>query len=205
MSGDLITEKFDLWTKGLDEKSARISVYENIRDIPYALVAELRDPHTGPCGLLKLNRGSCVPKHFLLALMFERLKIPVKYASYLFKWDDPGIKYPGDLRLLTRRMPVTAHLACKAEIEGRWILLDATWDTPLKKVGFPVNGKWDGVSETHNAVTPIKEIIHSSLEERVAFSAEHRKSYTRDESEAYEEFTKKLNPWLESLRNSRKK
>jgi hypothetical protein len=200
MAKNIIGIKYNEWTSGKDPLSARIAVFEHIRDIPYAIVPELRDPHAGPPGLLTMNKGSCVPKHFLLALMFEKLGLKIKYATYLFKWDDPRIKYPDELRKLVRRMPVTGHLACKALINGKWVLVDATWDLPLKKMGFPVNERWDGVSDTQNAVIPIEEIVHENLDERVDHSAKQRRSYTDEEIRVYEELTGKLNTWLASVR-----
>jgi len=196
----MINVKFKEWTKGLDPVGSRISVFEHIRDIPYAIVPELRDPVTGPAGMLKLNKGSCVPKHFLLGSLFTKMEIPVKYASYLFDWNDKKVKYTLPLRTLTEKMPVTAHLACKAYINNRWILVDATWDISLKKYGFPVNEKWDGVSDCRNAVTPVKEIIHDTLDDRVLYSDEQRKSYTEEEKAAYGNFTAQFNNWLASIR-----
>lgn len=205
MSNDIVGVKFDEWTKGLDPLKARIAVFGHIRDIPYAIVPQLRDPCIGPAGMLKLNKGSCVPKHFLLGLLFTRMSIPVKYANYLFDWDDKKIKYTPSLRLLTREMPITAHLACKAYIGKRWILVDATWDIPLKKYGFPVNEKWDGVSDCKNAVTSIEEIIHDTVDEMVRYSDERRKSYTEKEKATYEKFTIRFNDWLAAIRNNREK
>jgi len=197
---DIVTKKFKEWTDGLGAIDKRISVFQHIRDIPYAIVAELRDPYTGPSRMLEINRGSCAPKHLLLAKTFGMLGIPVKYASYLFKWDDPSIKYPKDLRSLVKKMPMSAHLACKAEIDGKWILLDATWDPPLTKLGFPVNKSWDGLSNTRNAVTFISEVVHETLDDRIKYSSELRGLYTKEKATLYEEFSRKLNAWLDSIR-----
>lgn len=197
---DIITKKFREWTDGLGAVDSRISVFRHIRDIPYAIVAELRDPCTGPCKMLEINKGSCVPKHFLLAKIFGMLNIPIRYVSYLFKWDDPLIKYPKDLRPLVRKMPISAHLACKAEISGKWALLDATWDVPLIKLGFPVNKNWDGSSDTNNAVTAISEVIHETLDDRIRYSAELRGSYNKEDIAVYEEFSEKFNAWLGNAR-----
>ena len=200
MEDKSLTEKFAEWTRSLPAKSARISIYQHIRDIPYAIIAELRDPKTGPSGLIKINKGSCVPKHFLLAAMFGELGLPVKYASYLFNWNDPAIKFPPALKKLVKNMPITAHLATKVNIDGRWILVDATYDLPLKKAGFPVNESWDGLSDTKNAVIPIEEVLHESLQERLSFAGKRVGGYTDKERSTYAEFTKRLNCWLEELR-----
>ncbi|MBL7151889.1 MAG: hypothetical protein ISS89_04820 [Candidatus Omnitrophica bacterium] len=196
MIGGLIKDRFKAWTQGKDELAARIAIFENIRDIPYALIPELRDPDKGPVGILKLNKGSCVPKHYLLGALFGEMGITVKYASYLFDWDDKRIKYPPALRELTKEMPLTAHLACKAYINKRWALVDATWDPALKKYGFPVNEEWDGFSDCKNAVIPIEEIVHETLDERLRYSQERRASYTEKEKEAYVKFSAQFNDWL---------
>lgn len=200
MEDSLLAGKFDEWTKSLSPKSARISIYQHIRDIPYAIVPELRDPRTGPAGMITMNKGSCVPKHFLMAAMMSELGLPVKYVSYLFDWNDPAIKFPPMLKKIVKNMPITAHLAIKVNIDGRWVLVDGTYDLPLKKGGFMVNESWDGVSDTKNAVTPTQEIVHESLQERLLFSAKRVGEYTDKERSAYAEFTKKLNYWLEELR-----
>ncbi len=197
---DIITQKFDEWTAGKEPKEARISVYGHIRDIPYAIIPELRDPVAGPPGLIEQNRGSCQPKHYLMAGLFGKLNIPIRFVTYVFRWGDSEIKYPADLKGLLSRMPVSYHLACKADINNKWVLVDATYDLPLKKAGFPVNEKWDGESGTVNAVNSIQEIIHESAEARSKFEAECRGRYTADEKAAYAQFIDKLNRWLETLR-----
>ena len=199
---NIIDSKFKEWTKGLGPKEARISVFKHIRDIPYAIAAALRDPVTGPAGLLEGNCGSCNPKHNLLGRLFGKLGIPIKYATYSFSWDDPAIKYPPELRELIKRMPTGYHLAVKANIEGKWVLVDATWDPPLKKAGFPVNEAWDGVSGTKNAVTPIEEFLHDTMEERSRFDTEKRSYFTDAQKAVYAEFGGKLNAWLERVRRA---
>jgi len=198
---NLVDQKFNEWSTGLDPVKARVSVFEHIRDIPYALVAELRDPKTGPEGLLKLNKGSCIPKHYLLGELFTRLGVPVKYASYIFDWSARKDFYPPDLRALVGDMPRGAHLACKAEIDGKWVLLDATWDCALKRAGFPVNTGWDGKKDCINAIDPIREVIHDSLEERISFDSELRSAFTDSQRSAYEKFSEIFNIWIADLRH----
>lgn len=200
MPEDIILKTFAEWTTNLSPKEARISIYNHIRDIPYAIVAELRDPATGPSGMLNLRKGSCVPKHFLLGMLLEKLNIPVRYVTSLFSWDDPRVKYPAELRSVVKLLPIGTHLTCQAFIEGLWVLLDATWDNKLKKCGFPVNENWDGVSPTKNAVQPVKEIIHDSVEDRVRYASEFRKTWTDDQIQAYDKFPQILNAWLDSCR-----
>ncbi len=202
MSNDIILDKFNEWTNGKNETEARIAIYNQIRDIPYAIIPELRDPTEGPSGLLKMCQGSCVPKHFLLGMLFEKLGIKIKYATYLFSWDDPEVKYPPELRKIVKTLPTGTHLACKAYINNRWILVDATFDIKLKRAGFPVTNKWDGISNTKNAVKYTREVVHETIEDRVKFAAEQRKSWTDEQVKAYEKFPAVFNAWLVSLRKA---
>jgi len=202
MSEDVILKAFTDWTTGLDPKEARIAVYNHIRDIPYAIIPELRDPALGPAGMLELGKGSCIPKHFLLGMLFQRLDIPVKYCTYLYSWADPRIKYPPELRSIVKELPMGTHLACRAHIEGQWVLIDATWDSALKKAGFPVNEAWDGVHPTKNAVRPTREIIHKTVEDRVKYTTEVKKSWTDVQARAHERFPAVFNAWLEACRKT---
>lgn len=196
-----ILDKFNNWTSGLSLQKARIAIFEHIRDIPYAIVPELRDPEHGPAGILKLNKGSCQPKHYLLALLFEKLGTPVKLATYQFHWANSDIKFPDELKKIAQDLPAAYHLACKAFINDRWVLVDATYDPVLKKAGFPVTDNWDGLRDTLNAVTAELEIVHNSPQERVSYEALRKSEYSDKEKELYAEFVNKFNAWLDLVRS----
>lgn len=200
MEEALVIKKFEHWVKGLSEKEARISIFNHIRDISYAIVPKLRDPKVGPGGMLELNKGSCQPKHFLLAILFSKLNIPIKYITYPFKWGEQPLKYTTELKTIVGNLPKAYHLACKAYIENKWILVDATYDSVLKKYGFPVNENWDGVNNTENAVITQEEVIHNSLEERVNYELSKRSLYSEEEKIRYADFVEKFNLWLEDIR-----
>lgn len=199
---DIVEQKFAEWTKGLGPKEARIAVYTHIRDIPYKLIAVLRDPRIGPAGLLEGNSGSCNPKHVLLGSYFSRLGLDVKYANYRFNWDEPSVKYPPELRALVKRIPFGNHLAVKVFINGRWVLADATHDLPLKKAGFNVTENWDGLSDTGNAVTFLSEVLNDTIEERVKYDAAIRAKATEEQKAAYSEFMEEFNTWLDQVRRN---
>ncbi|MFA5270798.1 MAG: hypothetical protein WC412_00460 [Candidatus Omnitrophota bacterium] len=201
MEETIIANKFEQWVKGLDETQARISIFKHIRDIPYAIVPKLRDYKTGPSGMLELNKGSCQPKHFLLAMLFEKLNIPVKYVTYPFKWSEQPLKYTDELKKIVKHLPCTYHLASKAYIENKWVLADATYDLVLKGEGFPVTDDWDGVGNTKNAVLPITEIIHNNLEERVNYVSAENAKRSQAEEMLYSDFVITLNLWIENIRN----
>lgn len=200
MTPDIVQNAFAEWTEGLSAKDARISVFNHIRNIPYFVIPEIRNPVDGPQGLLKGMRGSCTPKHFLLGRMFETLRVPVKYVSYPFSWNVKSAAYPEELRKLAEIVPIEYHLACKARIEDKWVVVDATWDPPLASVGFPVNEIWDGASDTKLAVKRLDEIVHENVQERMNFVQDRKSSWSVDDHTRTDHFIRALNSWLEHVR-----
>jgi hypothetical protein len=159
----LVNDTFAEWTHDLDTRGSMISIFSHIRDIPYLLNTRVSDPKNSMAELLEAGKGSCGPKHYLLAEMYRKLNVSVVYATIAFSWNDPDLRYPPGLRELAVRLPIAHHLACRVQIGCRWMLVDATWDRPLAKAGFPVNDHWDGYSEMKCAVKPLQ------FPERVAF------------------------------------
>jgi len=202
MSEEILTQKFNEWIDELGKVEQRISIFEHVRDIPYKLITELYNPKVAHEGILRYNGGSCTPKHFLLGYMLEKLGIPIRYTTFPFSWNAPDVQYPVDLRRMAEQLPTEYHLACRAFIDGRWVLVDATWDIPLKRAGFPVNESWDGVSDTLNAVMPLEEIEHQDIWERSRFTDEHRGRYTPQEIEIRNSFIGGFNAWIEQVRSS---
>ena len=153
---NIIDEKFNEWTKGLDPLRARISIFRHIRDIPYAIVPSIMD-YRSYRNIFKNGNGSCSPKHFLLCEMFRRLDLPVWFVIYSHRWDETAKimgEYSTRLEEMALALPVSRHLACKVKIDDKLVLVDATLDLPLQKAGFNVNADWDGKSDTVLPVTP---------------------------------------------------
>ena len=199
---DIIEEKFDEWTQDLCQEEACIKIFENIRDIPYSVVPDFFSLDRGPVGMLEENKGFCVPKHYLLGMMYDRLGIPVRYHTYSFKWREIDVDYPENVRELAQKITLTYHMACNAFIEGEWVFIDATWDSLLKKGGFPVNENWDGKSDMKNAVKPIEEFVHERARERDKAFKGRLAAYSLTERLELARFSVGLNQWLEELRRT---
>jgi hypothetical protein len=170
---------------------ARVAIFEKIRDIPYAIVPELNDAERY-AEILTLGKGSCTPKHFLLCSMYQQLGLSVLYAVYPFRWAEVELPYPPRLQRLVKALPMSYHLACRVEIEGRLVLVDATLDPTLEQMGLPVNKGWDGLSDTQLPMHPCgeEELYHPSE----AISLRVQPDETRLA------FYNALNRWLEALR-----
>ncbi len=199
---NIIEKKFNEWTQGLTLEESRINIFERIRDIPFAVVSGFFSIEKGPAGMLVQNKGFCVPKHYLMGMMFQRLGIAVRYCTYSFWWNELDVDYPAVLKGLAVATPVVYHLACRAFIEDRWVLVDGTWDPPLKKAGFPVNENWDGKSDTTLAVKPLEKFIHDDALEREKIFKKKMTVYTLPERLKLSRFSGELNRWLEAVRQS---
>ena len=189
---DIIADKLAEWVQGKDLKGARIAVFNRIRDIPYSVIPELNDPHQY-VRIFEFNRGSCTPKHFLLCNMYQMLGLRVWYAVYPYRWDEFENLYPPGLRKLARDMPTGYHLACKVEIGGKFILVDATLDPALEVVGLPVNKEWDGVSDMILPVNPCGE-------EQVYHPSEAYLMQMQQYDQSSLAFYDGLNSWMDALR-----
>ncbi|MDA8124585.1 MAG: hypothetical protein M0009_05285 [Deltaproteobacteria bacterium] len=144
---DLIGQHLEKWTENKSGQEALIAVFTHVRDIPYSVRPELNHPAHYQ-RILEFNAGSCTPKHLLLAEMFRRLGRDVLLAVYPYRWAEFEDLYPPPLWKLAQTMPPGSHLACKVFINGRDVLVDATIDPPLGRIGLPVNASWDGQSDT---------------------------------------------------------
>jgi len=179
----------------LEEKL--VAIYKWVRDLPY----EVRLDPVANCyenlAYIKTNkRGSCSPKHYLLGAIYEELEVSVEYLTYPFYWYELPVIFPYYLKKLAEKVPLTYHLAIRICFKDEKIFLDATWDPPLEKAGFPINKIGDKLVNTRNAIVPCGEcIIHKNVLERDAY-IKTRKTNT----EANFQFYIALNAWLEDLR-----
>ena len=196
----IIDSKFEEWTRDRSLEESRIRIFEKIRDIPFAVVPEFFSLEKGPAEMLIRNKGFCVPKHYLLGMMYRNLGAPVRYCTYSFRWSKLDVDYPAAMAKLADNAPVTYHLACEVFIDDEWVLVDATWDPALKKAGFPVNENWDGKSSLVNAVKPLEEFIHEDAREREKMFREKLSAYSLSEKLDLSRFSGGLNRWLEEVR-----
>ena len=226
----LVNVAFSEWTHGLDTRKSMISIFTHIRDIPYSVSMPVSDPKTSPEQLLVAGKGSCGPKHYLLAEMYRKLNLSVVYATIAFSWNDPDLHYPPGLRNQAIALPIAHHLACRVQIGCRWVLVDATWDRPLAQGGFPVNDHWDGYSEMKWAVKPLKfpvrtafchnltnepcrakgedelypidgEKDHWDVENQVRYYREKVAVSTPDEVKRLARFYREFDDWLDDVRH----
>jgi len=204
MNKNIIDTYFDLWTKGRDEDEKIINIFSEIQKIPYKIIPAIANHKTGPEGLLLRGKGSCEPKHFLLGLFYERLGLKVEYVTHAFHWSHIKIKYPREIKELTLKMPEEYHLCVRTKIKDKNIIIDATWDAAIEKIGVPVTKDWKPQEDTHFGVPSLRETVHASQEERDLFVQSERKKISSEERKTSKLFVIAFNKWLDEIREKGK-
>ena len=161
------------WTKNQSFETKIVTLFEKVRDIPYGNIGSRK-----PLDVYHQNMGTCSGKHALLKVLYSELGIPVKDFISMHSFNKLPITYPDIIKeLLDKTTIIDPHNFIKIKIDNKWILIDATWDTSLKKYGFPVNENWNGKSnmnisvikegEIYKTDTPIilkEELLHNFSE-----------------------------------------
>lgn len=179
-----------------------VRIYKWVRDLPYEVeLNRLECLDEGLRYIKTKKRGSCSSKHYLLGSMYEKIGVPVTYLTYPFHWKDLEASYPDFIKRLAEKMPLQYHCAIKISLDGQSFFLDATWDPPLGKVGFPINQIGEVLVNTENGVIPSGECIdHHSVLERNKYMKKITAGmkYTGVEQGFYSAF----NQWLEKVRKT---
>jgi hypothetical protein len=167
MTSDIFDKALEEWTRGCDPQTARVRLFERVRDLPFAYPAS-RDPED----VLRLGKGSCSGKHALLAEMFRRLGLPVRHMICTHRFNESPIGFPDELQEMLRKNEIIdLHDYLQVQIEGIWVDVDATWPAGLREYGFPINEDWDGrramvlgvVPEEHSAVEGSPQRVKDEL------------------------------------------
>ena len=172
-----------------------------VRDFPYT--ARLKgDKPKSLQELIRLTEsyktGNCSSKHYYLAYKLSQYGISSTFLTFPFYWHELPVKFPSQLRQTAKELPIQYHLALQIHLQNTDLLIDVTWDSVLKKLGFPVNS--DDILNMKLGVIPAGDpIVHSTAEERWKFIETIKPTIPKPELVNY--FYTQLDLWLESVRN----
>ena len=142
MATSLIDQRFAEWARSLDPLRARIVLFERGRDLSYAYPAS-RDAGE----VLRLGRGSCSGKHYLLGEFYRRLGVRVRNMLCTHRFNESPLPFSAEMQAMLRKDEIIdVHDYLQIHVDGRWIDVDATWERGLREFGFPVTENWDGRS-----------------------------------------------------------
>lgn len=186
-----IKQKADLILKSnVSKKEKIIKLCELVREIPYKRIGSL-----DPADMIKTGKGSCTPKHVFLASYLRKLGIPIKFLIISFYYKKLPLKYPEDKLDVVENMPISYHVALKAKLNGKWRIIDVTWDIPLKKLGFVVNDEWEANEDMKIGVVS-EERIEKDVGPR-NFEKGKLMEYTEKEKKVRKEFYSLLDEMIQ--------
>ena len=200
MDKNIIDINFDNWTRDRTDEEKIVNIFSEVQRVPYKIIPALANYKTGPEGLLLRGKGSCEPKHFLLGLFYERLGLKVEYVTHAFHWSHLKIDYPDEIKKITLKMPEEYHLCLRVRCKEKNIIVDATWDKDLEKIGVPITKYWNLQEDTHCGVLSLRETIHQTQKERDEFVSNKRKTLTPEEKKDSTSFIIAFNKWLDEIR-----
>lgn len=171
---------------------AAITLFTNVRDIPYALGADGNIE-----GLVDDRIGGCARKHLYLLPRLQKLGYKVDIGIAHFDWRNLPI--PSDILSLLKQ-PVQHHMFLYVGADEFVLEIDATWDKGMEPLGFPVFD-WDGVSSTGLTVNAINPRPQNQLilKARAVASSVLKQLRNIDENQPTP-FNDAFNAWLAGIR-----
>lgn len=127
-----------------------VSVFHAVRQLPY-----LSDGDRSLQTVLARRAGACTAKHLLLTRLLNEIGTPAAMELVDGDFATPlrGARdVPEELAPAIRDGIPDIHNIVRATVDGRSVLLDATWNDAVKPYGFRVNDAWDGRGDTEIAV-----------------------------------------------------
>lgn len=181
---------------GLSKTDERlVHIYNTVRDIHWKSTGS-RDP----IEVIRNNAGTCSGKHVLLKKLYKYLGIEVGELIAVHRFSTLSLKIPFYLQDYLKKNPfIDYHNFIKINHNNRWIIVDATWDKSLEKIGFPISKTWDGLSNTVVCVNPI-DIIE--VENSIEYKKDLLKKMNLKEFESRRYFLKELSEYLEYFRDN---
>lgn len=168
------------------------ALFEVVRDIPYGDIGS-RDP----LNVLKEGKGSCSGKHLLLGKLYETMGIKVKYMMCLTQFNFLRQCFPKELQSILDNFEIPDYHNFLRIYTNKWVDVDITFDLFLTKYGFPVNLKWNGLTNCKIAFHPIEifEVRDLIEEKQIAIN-----NLPYEKQELRKDFIKKMANWLENIR-----
>lgn len=141
-SGNLVPADWVLAQLGTrDQVELGILIFELVRRVPYRLTSWTGDPDS----LFNTGFGDCRHKEATQRRLLTMAGINARHVQILFDW--AHLPIPSEiLGILSETRGF--HDTVEVDVNGRPVIVDATWDPSLARAGFPVQANWNGVSPT---------------------------------------------------------
>lgn len=181
-------------------KADAVSLYHAVRQLPY-----LSSGDRSLEGILRLRAGSCSSKHILLDRLLASIGVESEVELVQGDFATPlrqahGI--PAALKAASVDGIPDIHNVVRAKVNGKSVLLDATWNDLVKPFGLRVNDAWDGHGDTAVAADP--ERFLGPAADPAAAKAEIIEKWPQDVQKRRREFLEEINAWIVDLEAGRR-
>lgn len=135
---------------GRDARPPLVALFAFVQAMPYRWPGPRDAAHT-----LEHGWGTCSGKNYLLAELLQAAGIACAHTlvSGDLTHNPPGV--PPEMRRLLDAGPLPdVHSALSVLGPAGPVTVDASWDPPLARLGFPVARNWDGTTDTPLAIAP---------------------------------------------------
>lgn len=177
---------------GLTARDQRIAAFKIVQGVPYKLTAWTGNPDS----LFAIDRGDCRHKSAALLQLMRAWKIDARPVQVPFDWADLPIPKSVLQPLAETR---GLHDTVEVSVDGKMILVDATWDLVLGNAGFPVLANWNGVEPTP-AITPRAKVIIRQGDIKAGTDLYAYFGFRWPERKRTIAFNRAFNAWTDELR-----
>lgn len=126
------------------------ALFRFVQAIPYQFPGPRDAAHT-----LAHGWGTCAGKNYLLVELLRAAGLPARHMLATGDLRETLPRLPAVLRAWAEAGPLPdVHSLLTAVGPDGPVLVDASWDPPLGAYGFPVQGQWDGTTDTVVAFRP---------------------------------------------------
>jgi hypothetical protein len=180
---------------GLNAVERRIAAFELVRRLPYRLA---RFNPQAPDEIFLMGQGDCRHKSVALRRLLQAWGEKARPVQVPFDWKD----LPIPARVLSPLSETRSfHDAIELEVDGTFVLVDATWDPALRQAGFPLQPAWDGRSPTLPVTPTATTVIRPGSYKTIAELYErYRIGWPQREKTLA--FNRAFNAWTDELRRN---
>ncbi len=173
------------------------ALFHFVQAFPYRFPGPRDARHT-----LEHGWGTCAGKNYLLAELLAAAGVPAVHMIATGDLREQLPNVPPGLRALAEGGPLPdVHSFLTALGPDGPVQVDASWDPPLAAHGFPVQGEWDGCTDTVLALRP--HVVYAvttdpSAEKEAVRARLYRKR--REDKTRRDRYLEALSTWMATLR-----